>query len=423
MAPKAKSPGPPPNDRVIPTTTPASAVASGSSEPPAVSLASSGNVVVPTTSYAATIAATTVRPPTQHPVLVSLASALEKDHHKTCDAIVTLAARLDNTCTQMKELVRCSSANQAVQQEILMRLKNVETQSPAVQDSIKILTATMSSNLDLVLDLIHHLPSAMQALTIPPCTTTVADVDMSPAHSSNEDEDETPQRPSHNKLTAPPPGFVYADEPVSGLLMLFNLTKGEFVPLPSANAATTVASAPAAQVSVIDLKMPQPQKFSGDDSQDVEDSIFTFENYFKGKGTPVSQWPTVALSLLSGSALKAYTAVAQPMTAAGVTPTWAQFKTVLLAFAQHDKHISARRELLHVKQSSGVAEYYRKFQLLVARAGHPQPHDKDLLTMYWNGLSPQAQSSSSIDPLTGSFWSSYKALSDHTLAKLLFPIK
>ncbi|GAX76037.1 hypothetical protein CEUSTIGMA_g3480.t1 [Chlamydomonas eustigma] len=47
MAPKSKSPGPPPNERVIPTTTPASAVASGSSEPPAVSLASAGNVVVP----------------------------------------------------------------------------------------------------------------------------------------------------------------------------------------------------------------------------------------------------------------------------------------------------------------------------------------------------------------------------------------
>ncbi|GAX74946.1 hypothetical protein CEUSTIGMA_g2392.t1 [Chlamydomonas eustigma] len=256
----------------------------------------------------------------QHPVLVPLASALDKDHHKTCDAIVTLAARIDNTCTHIKELVRCSSANQAVQQEILMRLKNVETQSPAVQDSIKILTATMSSNLDLVLDLIHHLPNALQALSIPPCTTIVADVDMSPAHSEEEHsdayEDETPIIPHTNKLTAPPPGFVYADEPVSRLLMLFNLTKGEFVPLPSANAAT-VASAPAAQVGVIDLKMPQPQKFSGDDSQDVEDSIFTFENYLKGKGTPVSQRPTVALSLLSGSALKAYTAVAQPMTAAG----------------------------------------------------------------------------------------------------------
>ncbi|GAX78808.1 hypothetical protein CEUSTIGMA_g6245.t1 [Chlamydomonas eustigma] len=302
MAPKSKSPGPPPNERVIPTTTPASAVASGSSEPPAVSLASAGNVVVPGQTYAATTAATTVRPPSQgfvnqfnklsmqHPVLAPLASALEKDHHKTCDTIVTLATRLDNTCSHMKEIVRCSTANQAVQQEILMRLKNVETQSPAVQDSLKILTATMSSNLDLVLDLIHHLPNALQALSIPPCTTIVADVDMSPAHSEEEhsdaDEDETPIIPHTNKLTAPPPGFVYADEPVSGLLMLFNLTKGEFVPLPSANVAT-VASAPTAQVKKRKPSTSRPSSNYGGSSRGGRHPTLPRPQHFKSGGEPL----------------------------------------------------------------------------------------------------------------------------------------
>ena len=125
------------------------------------------------------------------------------------------------------------------------------------------------------------------------------------------------------------------------------------------------------------------------------------------------------MPLLTGAALRAYTTFAQPMSASGVVPTWEQFKIVLQPFSSPDKQITARKSLYSVKQTKSVQEYHRRFQLLVARLGTPSPTDRDLLMLYWNGLSDEARKSSPVDPITGKFWESFQALANHTLAVAL----
>jgi len=125
----------------------------------------------------------------------------------------------------------------------------------------------------------------------------------------------------------------------------------------------------------------------------------------------------VAMPLLTGTALRVYTAFAQPMQSSGVTPTWEQFRQVLQsAFVKHDKCMAARRDLYALKQTKSVAEFHQQFRLLVARAGNPAPTDTDLLMMFWNGLLPETQAGSRVDPLTGTFWTSFASLSKHALA-------
>ena len=151
-------------------------------------------------------------------------------------------------------------------------------------------------------------------------------------------------------------------------------------------------------------------------NKDLDEALFAFENYLKGTGVHRDRWSVVAMPLLTGSALRAYTNFAQPMGASGISPTWEQFKAVLQPFARPDKQITSRQSLYSIKQTKSVTEYHQRFLLLVSRAGSPAPTDKDLLMLYWNGLSDEAQKTSIIDPTTGKFWESFTALSSHTLA-------
>lgn len=164
-------------------------------------------------------------------------------------------------------------------------------------------------------------------------------------------------------------------------------------------------------------RMPQPQKFSGDQpSEDVDDALFAFENYLKGTNTPEHMWPMVAMPLLAGSAAKAFTAYAQQMQSSGQSITWTHFKEVLLPFSKPDKQLKARRQLFTIRQQGSVADFYQAFQLLLFRTGSPRPTDTDLILHYYNGLNPQAQASSRVDPTTGTFWSSFEGLTKHTLS-------
>ena len=168
--------------------------------------------------------------------------------------------------------------------------------------------------------------------------------------------------------------------------------------------------------SKVSVRMPQPQKFSGDNStEDLDEALFAFENYLRGTNTHPSQWSVVAMPLLTGSALRAYTNMAQPMSVSGITPTWEEFKEVLQPFARLDKRITARQSLYSIKQTKSVSEYHQRFTLLVSRAGAPTPTEQDLLMLYWNGLSDDAKRSSKLDPLTSLFWTSFSALTKHTL--------
>ena len=111
-------------------------------------------------------------------------------------------------------------------------------------------------------------------------------------------------------------------------------------------------------------KVPQPAKFSGEDRDVVEDVIFTFENYLSGNKVPRSEWPSVAMPLLSGKALSVWIAFAQPLQERRVTPTWDQFVEVLSqAFAKPDRQLAARRALLDIKQTSSVQEFLQRMHL------------------------------------------------------------
>ena len=216
-----------------------------------------------------------------------------------------------------------------------------------------------------------------------------------------------------------PSGHVYMQDPVTLAWMVRDTTHGVNYPYKKFFAVSTDTprrdgqAVPPKQVST---RMPQPQKFSGDNpTDDLDESLFAFENYLRGTGTPRDQWPIVAMPLLTGSALRAYTNLAQPMALTGVTPSWEEFRSVLQPFARQDKQLTARQSLYSIKQTKSVAEYHQRFSLLVSRAGLPTPTDKDLLMLYWNGLTDVAKKSSPIDPITGLFWTSYSSLANHTL--------
>lgn len=181
----------------------------------------------------------------------------------------------------------------------------------------------------------------------------------------------------------------------------------EFPTGSSSNAASP------SKVSAGFIRMPQPAKFSGEGKDDMDDAMFAFENYLSGTGTPKQQWPIVAMPLLTGTALRTYTAFAQN---ARSPPTWEDFKGVMSTFARGDKRIAARRDLYAIKQTGTVAEYHHRFSVLLATVSDPKPTSTDLLLMFWTGLSPAAREHSPVDPLTGAFWVSLDSLVRHALA-------
>ena len=164
------------------------------------------------------------------------------------------------------------------------------------------------------------------------------------------------------------------------------------------------------------VKVPLPQTYSGDPHDDVDEVIFTFENYLVGNSVPRARWPVHAMQLLKGKALQAYISFAQPLHKQGIVPTWEQFTEVIRgAFITHDRQLEARTHLLSVTQTGSVTAYLQNFRILITRAGSPAPTDKDLLLLYWKGLKQWVRDESKIDPTTGEFWTSFEDLARHTI--------
>lgn len=164
------------------------------------------------------------------------------------------------------------------------------------------------------------------------------------------------------------------------------------------------------------VKVPQPQSYSGDPHEDVDEILFSFENYLSGNRIPRSRWTVHAMQLLKGKALAAYIAYAQPLQQQGITPTWEQFVSVLhTAFITHDRKMEARSALFNMVQTGSVTSYLQTFRVLISRAGSPTPCDKDLLLHYWRGLKQSMKDDSKVDPTTGAFWTSFEDLARHTI--------
>jgi hypothetical protein len=162
------------------------------------------------------------------------------------------------------------------------------------------------------------------------------------------------------------------------------------------------------------VKVPEPHKFMGTNSEMVEDSIFAFENYLSGNSIPRDKWPIHGMQLLGGKAQEAYIAFAQPYQQRGGVVTWEQFKeTLYTSFTKPDRALAARRALFDMKQTGTVAAYINHVRVLINRAGSPTPTGPDLLELFWKGLSDEAREGSSIDPKSGSFWSSWEELARH----------
>jgi uncharacterized membrane protein YgcG len=162
--------------------------------------------------------------------------------------------------------------------------------------------------------------------------------------------------------------------------------------------------------------VPLPQTYSGDAADDVDEVLFSFENYLGGNNIARSRWTVHAMQLLKGKALAAYIAFAQPLQRQGITPTWEQFVGVMhTAFVTHDRQMEARNTLFNTTQTGSVTAYLQTFRVLISRAGSPAPGDKDLLLHYWKGLKQGVKDDSKIDPTTGAFWTSFEDLAKHTV--------
>ena len=170
------------------------------------------------------------------------------------------------------------------------------------------------------------------------------------------------------------------------------------------------------EVDCSKIKVPQPGKYTGDDKDNVDDAIFTLENYLSGNRIPRADWPSVAMPLLSGKALSTWIAFAQPMHRANQTPTWDQFvDTLTQAFGKPDRQLAARQQLLDIRQIGSVQEYLQRMRMLITRAGSPKSSDYDLMLLYWNGLKPEVRESAKVNPQTGKFWENFQSLTEHTL--------
>ena len=160
-------------------------------------------------------------------------------------------------------------------------------------------------------------------------------------------------------------------------------------------------------------KMPQPQKFSGEDHQDLDDALFAFETYCNWNKLPQDKWAVYCANLLTGAAAKQYTTYAQTLTG---PPTWEQFKQTLQVFARPDKRLAAQQSLFSLTQTKSVREYVQQFNLLRARSGN-HTAETDLTLLFWKGLKDPG--SVAINPATNAFWTSLDALMQHVLQREL----
>ena len=161
--------------------------------------------------------------------------------------------------------------------------------------------------------------------------------------------------------------------------------------------------------------VPLPSKYSGNNSEDLDTTIFSFETYLEGNHVPREDWPKHAMQLLTGKASEAYMAMALPMQQQGNHPTWDDFRGILYeTFVTHDKMLEARAALMTCHQTHSLPSYLQQFRMLLSKAGQPRPTDKDLLLLYWKGLKPEVREAAKINPKTGAFWDTFDDLALHT---------
>jgi hypothetical protein len=162
--------------------------------------------------------------------------------------------------------------------------------------------------------------------------------------------------------------------------------------------------------------------FSGADKEgggggggDVEDHLFAFVNYLEGNKVPRSDWARHGTTLLSGKALKAWSARATQAARLEQPLTWELFvDTLLTNFGRRDRALHARKALHSVKQLSTVHAYVQHFQSLVSQCDTP-PTEPDLIRFFYDGLKDQIKMHCRFDPRNGAFWTSFDALLRHAL--------
>jgi hypothetical protein len=164
------------------------------------------------------------------------------------------------------------------------------------------------------------------------------------------------------------------------------------------------------------LRLPTPAKFSGVDSEIVEDFIFAFESYLTGNRIPRVDWPKYVMPLLTGKALAAWLAVARPLQEKKEVATWELLtKTLTDAFPHIDLAMNARKRLHEIEQTGKVAEYLQRMRVLIARAGAPATSDTDLMLIFWRGLKGHIREQAKVDPRTGKWWSGFEDLASYAL--------
>lgn len=152
-------------------------------------------------------------------------------------------------------------------------------------------------------------------------------------------------------------------------------------------------------------RMKAPKTFTGEtDSYELDEALYCFESYCKGSDLPRHKWAMHCANFLGGAALTAYITTAKSLQAEkgpDATPTWEQFQECLQLFAKPEARLRAQRELFELRQTGTVAEYARKFKLLVARSGNKSAPE-DLIYMFHKGLKDPA--SADKDPATRKWW-------------------
>jgi uncharacterized membrane protein YgcG len=157
-------------------------------------------------------------------------------------------------------------------------------------------------------------------------------------------------------------------------------------------------------------KLAFPAKFSGDDALDVDDALYSFENYLRGSNIPEEQWAVHAAPFLLGSAAKQY--ITHARTTHSITPTWAAFKEVLLRFRKPNKQLAARQQLAGLSQGTrSVQMYIQQYKMLTAQAG-PSTSADDVFR-FWSGLRDKALLA--VNPLTSLFWTEVEPLMQYAL--------
>jgi hypothetical protein len=159
--------------------------------------------------------------------------------------------------------------------------------------------------------------------------------------------------------------------------------------------------------------LPKPPIFHGTNQDVVEDKLFVFENYLRGSKIPEDTWTNYIMPLLADKALSAWTAVAMPMSQAGLPLPWSLFRSTMLSSFAHPDRQHEAREMLHKvakKSNQSVNDYVRHFNSLVQRSGNPAPSATDQIMFFHAGLLPFMKDKTATNPATAMFWTELDVL-------------